>query len=56
MESLVRTASYLPGLRGQALKIAFDAVGSNPNPNPWRAQDILKRGLMKNLAVDTVGF
>lgn len=35
MESLVRTASYLPGLGGQALETAFDAVGSNPNPNPW---------------------
>lgn len=53
MESLVRTAAYLPGLGGQALETAFDAMGSNPNPNPWRVQDILKRGLKKKLAVDT---
>lgn len=56
MESLVRTVSYLPGLRGQAFEIAFDAVGSNPNPNPWQVQDILKRGLMKKLAVDTASY
>lgn len=56
MESLVRTASHLPGLGGQALEIAFDAVGSSPNPNPWRVQDILKRGLMKKLVVDTVSY
>lgn len=47
---------HLPGLGGQDLEIAFDAVGSNLNPNPWRVQDILKRGLMKNLAIDTVGY
>ena len=56
MESLVRTASCPPGLGGQALEIAFDAVGGNPNPNPWRVQDILKRGLVKTLAVDTASY
>lgn len=56
MESLVRTASYRPGLGGQAPEIAFDAVGGNPNPNPWRVQDTLKRGLVKMLAVDTASY
>lgn len=55
MESLVRTASYLPGLGGQGLGIEFDAVSNNPNSNPWRVQDILNRRL-KKLATDTASY
>lgn len=52
---LLKLASYLPGLGGWGLGIEFDAVSSNTNPNPWRVQDILKRGL-KKLAVDTASY
>lgn len=50
VESIFRTASYVPGLRGQALEFTFDAVVSG---SPWNFQDIFKMGLMKKLAVDT---
>lgn len=33
--SLLLEPHPIPGLGGQALETAFDAVGSNPNPNPW---------------------
>lgn len=50
VESIFRTASYVPGLRDQALEFTFDAVVSG---SPWNFQDILKMGLMKKLAVDS---
>lgn len=50
VESVFRTASYVPGLRGQALEFTFDTVVSG---SPWNFQDIFKMGLMKKLAVDT---
>lgn len=50
VESTFRTASYVPGLRGQALEFTFHAVVSG---SPWNFQDIFKTGLIKKLAVDT---
>lgn len=50
VESIFRTASYVSGLRGQALEFTFDAVVSG---SPWNFQDILKTGLIKKLAVHT---